>query len=76
MLVIGNTFDPATPYSSSRRMARTLADGRLLTVDGFGHTVLLDPSQCAQDRIASYMIDGSAPPAGTRCRQNRPPFAR
>jgi pimeloyl-ACP methyl ester carboxylesterase len=76
VLVIGNTFDPATPYSSSRRMARSLAAGRLLTVDGFGHTVLLNPSRCAQDRIASYMIDGTLPPARTRCRQEDPPFSR
>jgi pimeloyl-ACP methyl ester carboxylesterase len=74
VLVIGNTFDPATSYSSSRRMARALAAGRLLTVDGFGHTVLLNPSRCAQDRVASYLIDGILPPVGTRCRQDEPPF--
>jgi pimeloyl-ACP methyl ester carboxylesterase len=60
VLVIGNTYDPATPYSSSRRMANSLAAGRLLTVEGFGHTVLLNPSRCAQDRVASYMINGSS----------------
>jgi pimeloyl-ACP methyl ester carboxylesterase len=75
VLVIGNTFDPATPYSSSRRMADELANGHLLTVDGFGHTELLNPSRCAQDHVASYLIDGSLPPEGTVCRQDQPPFA-
>ena len=60
VLVIGNTFDPATPYSSSERMAAELANGHLLSVDGFGHTVLLNPNRCAQDHVASYLIDGAA----------------
>jgi pimeloyl-ACP methyl ester carboxylesterase len=74
VMVIGNTFDPATPYSSSVRMARTLAAGHLLTVDGFGHTELLNPSRCAQEHVASYLLDGTLPPDGTRCRQDAPPF--
>jgi pimeloyl-ACP methyl ester carboxylesterase len=76
VLVIGNTFDPATPYSSSQRMADELWDGHLLTVDGFGHTVLLNPSRCAQDYVASYLIDGKLPPTGARCAQDSPPFSR
>jgi pimeloyl-ACP methyl ester carboxylesterase len=76
VLVIGNTFDPATPYSSSQRMARELSDGHFLTVDGFGHTELLNTSRCAQDHIAAYLIDGTLPPDGTRCTQDYPPFSR
>ena len=74
VLVIGNTFDPATPYASSQRMADELWDGHLLTVDGFGHTALLNPSRCAQDYVASYLIDGTLPPEGTVCPQDQPPF--
>ena len=33
-LVIGNTFDPSTPYQGSIAMANELARARLLTVDG------------------------------------------
>ncbi|WP_165982434.1 alpha/beta hydrolase [Dankookia rubra] len=74
VLVVGNTFDPATAYASSVRMARELARGRLLTVDGFGHTELLNPSRCAQAFIADYIIDGTLPPRGTRCDQDNRPF--
>ena len=74
VLVIGNSFDPATPLSSSVGMAQDLADARLLIVNGFGHTVLINPSRCAQDRIAAYLIDGALPPAGATCFQDRPPF--
>jgi pimeloyl-ACP methyl ester carboxylesterase len=74
VLVVGNTFDPATAYASSVRMSRELARGRLLTVDGFGHTELLNPSRCAQGLIADYLIDGTLPPRGTTCAQDNKPF--
>ena len=73
-LVIGNTFDPATAFGSSVRMAQALADARLLTVNGFGHTVLMNPSRCAQDYVADYLIDGALPPVGASCVQDKPPF--
>nr|WP_294549058.1 alpha/beta hydrolase [uncultured Rhodopila sp.] len=76
VLVVGNTFDPATPYSSSRRAAAELFDGHFLTVDGFGHTELLNPSRCAQDAIAAYLIDGTLPPDGARCAQDYAPFSQ
>jgi pimeloyl-ACP methyl ester carboxylesterase len=75
VLVVGNTFDPVTPYTSSQAMAAALADGRLLTVDGFGHTELLNPSTCAQQHISDYLRDGTLPADGTRCAQDRAPFA-
>ncbi len=75
ILVIGNTFDPATPLPSSQRMAQELADARLLVVNGFGHTVLLNPSHCAQDYIQAYLIAGTLPPAGAECDQEELPFA-
>jgi pimeloyl-ACP methyl ester carboxylesterase len=75
VLVIGNRFDPATPYSSSRRMAAELAHGRLLTVQGFGHTELLNPSRCAQDYITDYVVRGTLPPLGAVCAQDKGPFS-
>jgi pimeloyl-ACP methyl ester carboxylesterase len=50
ILVIGNTFDPSTPYEGAVAMAGYLARARLLTVDGYGHTVLRNPSPCASWR--------------------------
>jgi hypothetical protein len=44
IFVIGNTMDPSTPYSGSVTMARQLANARLLTVQGHGHTEFLNPS--------------------------------
>ncbi|MCB5167358.1 alpha/beta hydrolase [Streptomyces bambusae] len=76
VLVVGNTFDPATAYSSSRTTARELPGSRLLTVDGYGHTELLNPSGCAQRHIAAYYVDGTLPAEGTRCAQDVKPFGK
>ncbi len=74
VLVIGNTFDPATPYQSAVAMARQLGHARLLTLDGYGHTALLNPSTCVQRYEVRYFIRGILPPRGTRCRQDQQPF--
>lgn len=56
-------------------MARYLARARLLTVDGYGHTTLLNPSACANNYESAYLIGGTLPPAGTVCRQDLRPYA-
>jgi pimeloyl-ACP methyl ester carboxylesterase len=75
VLVIGNTYDPSTAYRGAVAMARDLARARLLTVNGYGHTELLNPSACAHSYESRYFIRGTLPPRGTRCRQDRPPFS-
>ncbi|MGW6736134.1 alpha/beta hydrolase [Streptomyces sp. NPDC055013] len=73
LLVIGNAYDPSTPDSAARAMARELADARLLNLTGVGHTALLNPSSCIQAHESRYLIDGILPPAGTTCRQQDTP---
>ncbi len=75
VLVIGNTHDPSTAYRESVAMAHQLARARLLRVDGYGHTVLENPSVCASRYESRYFIDRALPPAGTRCRQDHMPLA-
>ena len=74
VLVVGNTFDPATPLRGAVAMARQLARARLLTLDGYGHTALLNPSACVDRYESRYFINGTLPPIGSRCRQDRNPF--
>jgi pimeloyl-ACP methyl ester carboxylesterase len=74
ILVIGNTGDPVTPYSAAVAMSRDLAQARLLTVDGYGHTEFYNPSTCATAYEISYLETGALPPAGIVCQQDTPPF--
>lgn len=75
ILVIGNTYDPSTSYENSVAMSRELARARLLTVDGYGHTVFLNPSKCANEYMTNYFIKGELPPEGTTCKQDYQPFS-
>jgi pimeloyl-ACP methyl ester carboxylesterase len=75
ILVIGNTHDPSTPIFEARAMSRRLARARLLTVDGYGHTALLNPSSCALAHESRYLVEGVLPPKGARCTQDQRPFS-
>jgi pimeloyl-ACP methyl ester carboxylesterase len=74
ILVIGNTTDPSTPYENAVGMVRELANARLLTVHGYGHTALLNPSACANAAIVAYLIDGTLPRKGKVCEQDAAPL--
>jgi hypothetical protein len=76
ILVVGNSYDPATPYQDAVAMASDLARARLLTVQGYGHSALLNPSSCVNAYESRYFVDGTLPPAGAVCQQNRRPFTR
>ena len=75
-LVVQTRFDPQTPREGARATASQLAASRLLLVDGVGHTTLDAPSRCAQDAVATYLLDPTRLPAeGTECPADAPPFA-
>jgi pimeloyl-ACP methyl ester carboxylesterase len=74
VLVIGNTFDPATPLRGAVAMSQKLGRARLLTVDGYGHTALINPSACVNRYEARYFSKGKLPPKGARCGQDGEPF--
>ncbi|GAB2818761.1 alpha/beta hydrolase [Streptomyces chlorus] len=75
VLVVGTTYDPSTPYTNAQAMAKELANARLLTHNGYGHTALLNPSSCVNRYTGRYLVDGTLPPAGTTCRPDTPPFS-
>jgi pimeloyl-ACP methyl ester carboxylesterase len=66
IVVVGTTGDPATPLSSSRAMADTLEDGRLVVVDADQHTGY-KVNDCINDIIHGYLIDLEAPDDETEC---------
>ncbi|MFD8574575.1 alpha/beta hydrolase [Streptomyces virginiae] len=73
--MIGTRYDPSTPYAGAEAMARELADARLLTNDGYGHTALFNnASSCISAYESRYLVDGTLPPPGTVCRPDRVPF--
>lgn len=75
VLVIGNSFDPATRYQGAEIVHRLMPNSSLLTVRAWGHTSLF-LSACADRISAEYLISRVTPDPGTICRQDTLPFSR
>ena len=73
VLVIGNRFDPATPYAGAEVVADLLPSSRLLTLEGWGHTSI-GLSGCVDDAVTGYLVDGEVPAEGATCQADRRPF--
>jgi pimeloyl-ACP methyl ester carboxylesterase len=69
VLVIGNTFDPATPYENAVAASQLLPNSRLLTLHGWGHSSLF-LSTCIDAAASSYLVDLTLPAPGTVCEQD------
>ncbi|HWD43743.1 MAG TPA: alpha/beta hydrolase [Actinomycetota bacterium] len=75
VLVVGNLFDPATPYHGAVTVDRLLPRSRLLTLAGWGHTSLF-VSSCVDAYVSTYFLTTRMPPKGTVCEPDLVPFAQ
>lgn len=66
IVVIGTTGDPATPIESSRSMAETLEDGRLVIVEANEHTGYRS-NECVRGIVHEYLLRLTAPANDTTC---------
>lgn len=74
VMVIGTRHDPATPYKNTRPYTDAFPNGRMLTLEGWGHTIL-GKSRCADRRVARYLVHRKATDGAT-CRPDQRPFAK
>jgi pimeloyl-ACP methyl ester carboxylesterase len=75
ILVVGNTVDSADPYADAVAMSHELANARLLTVNGYGHSALTNHSSCVDTIEDAYFVTGALPKPGKVCQQDQAPFA-
>jgi pimeloyl-ACP methyl ester carboxylesterase len=75
VLVIGHRFDPVLPFQSALAMARELDRGLLLSVNGYGHTVLRNPSACVARYETALFVSAVLPPPGLVCPTDAAPFS-
>jgi pimeloyl-ACP methyl ester carboxylesterase len=67
VLVVGNTGDPATPYSNAVAVSRQLPGAVLLTVEAGGHTAY-GSNACATRTVDAYLVATTLPAPGAVCR--------
>jgi hypothetical protein len=68
ILMISNTYDPATPIDSGRRLASKLGKNAvLLEQHSWGHCSTSSVSTCTFKIIIDYLKNGNLPPPDTVC---------
>ncbi|MDP1878430.1 MAG: alpha/beta hydrolase [Actinomycetota bacterium] len=67
ILVVSTRNDPATPYQWGVQMAEELPGAALLTWEGYQHTAYTQGSDCIDDAVDAYLLDGTLPAEGTIC---------
>lgn len=67
VVVVSTTNDPATPHEAGVAVADRLVDGRLVTYEGDGHTVVGNGVPCVDEAVSRYLVDGRPPADGTVC---------
>jgi pimeloyl-ACP methyl ester carboxylesterase len=67
IVVIGTTNDPATPYAWAESLADQLDSGVLVSYEGEGHTAYNKGSDCVNEAVEAYLVDGTVPEDGLDC---------
>ncbi|KAJ3526199.1 hypothetical protein NM208_g11306 [Fusarium decemcellulare] len=75
LLVIGNDFDPVTPWTSAKNMSESFQNAVALRHKGFGHLSFSHPSNCTDKTIRDFFLEGVLPEPGTVCEPNKPIFS-
>lgn len=68
--MIGNTYDPATPLASARRLVEEMEEGTnvvLVEQNSYGHCSISSVSSCTYEIVLGYLLDGKVPAVGTVC---------
>ncbi|KAK8073936.1 hypothetical protein PG994_004835 [Apiospora phragmitis] len=76
VLLVAETYDPATPLRNGRRLLAEMADNaRLIVHHGFGHSSGRDRSACTDARMKAYILDGTLPEdQETACYADEKPY--
>ncbi|CBQ70218.1 conserved hypothetical protein (C-terminal fragment), partial [Sporisorium reilianum SRZ2] len=76
VLLVAETYDPATPLRNGRRLLREMgtSNARLIALDAFSHSSR-DLSKCVVQKVRQYMLHGVVPQeAETRCEADSKPY--
>ncbi|KKY39876.1 putative peptidase tripeptidyl-peptidase [Diaporthe ampelina] len=75
ILLIAETYDPATPLRNGRRLAAEMGkNARLIAHHGYGHSSR-DLSNCTEDLAKAFILNGTVPEEPeTACFANEKPY--
>jgi pimeloyl-ACP methyl ester carboxylesterase len=65
ILILGTTYDPATPLAWAQALHEQLPTSSLLTFVSDGHTAYLGGNTCIDETVNNYLLTGLAPKTKT-----------
>ncbi|ERF72654.1 hypothetical protein EPUS_05708 [Endocarpon pusillum Z07020] len=74
ILYVNGEYDPTTPLASAYNGSASFEGSVVLPHSGYGHGVLVSPSECLARHIQAYFKDGMLPERGTRCEPDLGPW--
>ncbi|EFX04243.1 peptidase s33, tripeptidyl-peptidase [Grosmannia clavigera kw1407] len=77
VLLVAETYDPATPLRNGRRLAAAMGhpNARLVVHHGYGHSSNADPSDCTDTVLRDLILHGRIPEdSETPCYANEKPY--
>ena len=72
IMVIGTTYDPATPLKWGKALAKQLGDAVFVQFNGDGHTAYYSGSNCIDKIVDDFFLNGTEPTANTICQPDTP----
>lgn len=67
IVVVGTTYDPATPYKWAEAMNAGFENSVLVTWEGDGHTAYGSANDCLTKPLDEYLLEGTVPEDGLTC---------
>ncbi|RBR25160.1 uncharacterized protein FIESC28_02068 [Fusarium coffeatum] len=67
ILVVNGRYDPATSLRSAWEVSTKFRGSRVVVHEGAGHGLTAHPSNCTNNIVAKYFIDGEMPEVNTTC---------
>ena len=70
ILIVSRTHDPATPVAWAKNLNTEIPNSGLITWDSRGHTAYHQGSECIDDAVDTYLLQGRLPSANAQCSRN------
>ena len=68
VLIIGNTYDPATPVEGAKALHKQMRNSRYIEWVGDGHTAYRQGSSCVDSKVDRFYLSGTLPARDQVCR--------
>ncbi|KAF4336685.1 hydrolase or acyltransferase (alpha beta hydrolase superfamily) [Fusarium beomiforme] len=74
LLIVNGRYDPVTPLSSAWGVSSQFPGSRVVVHEGVGHGLISHPSNCTEEIVKNYFVDGEMPKINTTCKPDMPVF--